>query len=182
MTTLTTRQQKAIEWNKDFYTSQAEGKHGQRWINNRVNKVVEEMELIANSFDIIEEVKIKVEWKRSSTWGMNPMATIEVFGKGENGNSYRLEYIGSASGCGYDKESAAVAEAMNQCKALLKRAYKTLEENKAEKPYGLNDYENGVSFARGVGMSCYRNIANYLGFEWSEEHGKSWDFYSMKSN
>lgn len=173
-------QNKVIEWNKEYYAKLAENKHGQRWINNRVNKVIEEMKMISEA-DKVTEVKIKVEWKKSRTWGYNPTATVEVFLQdSENGYSDRVEYIGSASGCGYDKESSAVGQAFNECKALLKLAYDKLEDDLKNKPYGLNDYESGISYGQGVGMSCYRNIAEYLGFEWSEEHGKSWDFYSMK--
>lgn len=37
-------------------------------------------------------------WKRSATWGHNPNV------------HFRGEIVGKASGCGYDKESAALAE------------------------------------------------------------------------
>ena len=48
-------------------------------------------------------ILIRVEWKKPTVWGSNPTAEVVT-------GTYTT---GSASGCGYDKESAAVAEALN---------------------------------------------------------------------
>jgi hypothetical protein len=169
------KQQAVIKWYEEFYAKQAEKNgHGKRWITNRVNKEIAKQESISNAEDVAE-IEISVEWKKSRTWGMNPTATVKVF---TYGNSEI--YIGTASGCGYDKESASVASAMNEAPELLKMLYKAMETKADTKPYGVNDYENGISFAGGVGMSCYRNIAEWLSVEWSEVHGNSFDHYTMK--
>jgi len=164
-------QTKVIEWNQGYYERQAtkEGK-GKKWVSNRVNKVIEQMKAI-ESAEAVESVKISVEWKRNATWGNNPRATIEVFT-----TNRRYEFIGTASGCGYDKESASVASAFNDSPQLLKLLYDALETDK-KKPYGVRDSETGAYYEGGVGMSCYRNIAEYLGFNLTEAHGKTFDFY-----
>lgn len=178
--TMQEKMESVIKWNEDFYTKQAEsGNHGKRWVNNRINKVVEKMDSIKSANDV-SEIKIKVEWKKSRTWGMNPNVTVEVFSKTEEGYTRRDEYTSSASGCGYDKESHAVGTAFDESPELLKLLYLAMEVNSENKPYGVNDYETGFSYGKGVGMSCYRNIANWLGAEWSEEHVERFSFYSMK--
>lgn len=173
--TMNERIESAIKWHEDFYIKQAEGKHGKRWVNNRVNKIKEEMETIKNAPRIIS-VQIRVDWKKSSTWGMNPHTQIRVYT-----DNYEMEiYNGSASGCGYDKESASVAQAFNESPALKKALYEAMEADEDGKPYGVNDYESGLSFASGVGMSCYRNIADWLGFEIEEMHGDAFDGYNWE--
>lgn len=57
------------------------------------------------------EITIDVNWHRNSTWGMNPHAVAWVEFEDELGrNSARGE--DRASGCGYDKRSAAVSGAL----------------------------------------------------------------------
>lgn len=167
------KKQAIIDWNQAYYTKQAEGKHGQKWINNRMNAVIEKLNNIESAQYEIEKVKITVEWTKSKTWGNNPTATVEVFT-----NTRRYEYIGTASGCGYDKESASVAQAMNQANELLNLIYTAMDEKAESKPYGVNDYDTSISFAGGVGMSCYRTICEWLGFKHDETHGKSFDIYT----
>lgn len=57
------------------------------------------------------EINISVNWTKSRTWGSNPHAECWLcFEDAENGS--RSSYSeGRASGCGYDKRSAAVQEA-----------------------------------------------------------------------
>ena len=54
---------------------------------------------------------VAVEYNKSRTWGYCP--SVEV--QSNNGKT-----SGHASGCGYDKESAAVAEAFNKNNSFLK--------------------------------------------------------------
>ena len=56
---------------------------------------------------------INVEWKANRTWGSNPTAGTCVCGIG---------YVksGSIGGCGYDKQSTAVANILNQIQGLEK--------------------------------------------------------------
>ena len=65
--------------------------------------------------ELPQVINISVDWHRSSVWGYNPTATVAA--------DYRRTY-GKASGCGYDKESAAVANALNANPGILKILYK----------------------------------------------------------
>ena len=53
---------------------------------------------------------ITIQWKKSPAWGYNPHCTI---------NADYQNYTGNVSGCGYDKRSAAMAEALNKCNGIL---------------------------------------------------------------
>lgn len=133
-------------------------------------------------------LSISVEWVRNSYWGNNPHAEART----NTG-----VYDGKASGCGYDKESAAIAEALNQCDSVLKALY-TLKENGLRA--GLSDRDSGACCGRsngsicgygagygaipyfegGVGASCFWSIFKKCGFSTSCNHGRHSDFYSVE--
>jgi hypothetical protein len=63
---------------------------------------LERLAQIGAAFDA-KVIRIYVDWVRSRVWGWNPKAVVEIIGtRGEY-----AEAVGSASGCGYDKRSAA---------------------------------------------------------------------------
>lgn len=125
---------------------------------------------------------------RSRTWGNNPHAEART-----NAGTFS----GTASGCGYDKESTAIAEALNQCDSVLKVLY-TLKENGLRA--GLSDKSKTAACGRsngdicgygagygaipyfegGVGSSCFWSILKKCGFSTSCHHGKHSDFYSVE--
>ena len=72
---------------------------------------LERLEAIENA-KIPSFISIKTEWVRSRTWESNPHTEIYVQGDGS--------FEGRASGCGYDKESAAFASAAKGSFALKK--------------------------------------------------------------
>ena len=133
-------------------------------------------------------ISISVDWVRSRTWGNNPHAEART----NTGT-----FSGTASGCGYDKESAAIAEALNQCDSVLKVLY-TLKENGLRA--GLSDKSKTAACGRsngdicgygaghgaipyfegGVGSSCFWSILKKCGFSTSCHHGKHSDFYSVE--
>lgn len=108
----------------------------------------------------VSEMIIEINWKKSSVWGMNPNASAKIIYKDGtivNTRSY------TCSGCGYDKESTVVAEMLNE--HLTYMLWNVRKDSKhINAPYGIrfND-EYNHSFSRGVGMSCYYNIAEFLG-------------------
>lgn len=132
-------------------------------------------------------ISISVDWVRSRTWGNNPHAEART-----NTGTFN----GTASGCGYDKESAAIAETLNQCDSVLKVLY-TLKENGLRA--GLSDKSKTAACGRyngdicghgagygaipyfegGVGVSCFWSILKKCGFSTSCQHGKHSDFYSV---
>ena len=133
-------------------------------------------------------LSISVDWVRSRTWGYNPRAEAM---------SNAGTFTGTASGCGYDKESAAVAEALNQCDSVLQLLY-TYKENALAA--GESDESKTVSCGRfngsiigygagygaipyfegGVGVSCFWSILKKCGFEVRGHHGTHSDFYTIE--
>ena len=72
----------------------------------------------------ITNFTIYIKWTRSSTWGHNPQVTVYA----QNTNNETIVTTGTASGCGYDKMSAAICDALNKIPGLLKGLY-TVKEN-----------------------------------------------------
>ena len=147
---------------------------------------LEKLNRVANAPDL-DFISVSVDWVRSHTWGYNPHSEVRT----NTGI-----YYGSASGCGYDKESAAVAGAFNSYDSILKALY-TLKENglKAGKTdtsatvctgfdnRNICGYGSGYSvlpyFEGGVGVSCFWPILKRCGFNVTEYHNKHSDFYTI---
>lgn len=122
-----------------------------------------------------DSIRVDEEWKKSRTWGNCP--TVEVWMGGEYGK-------GHASGCGYDKESAAAATA---CRAIISSvriiatcAYidhlETKFRGELAKTYGYNFNIYQISFEGGVGYNCHQSIICRAGFDLTSEfHSKSAD-------
>lgn len=127
----------------------------------------------------INYITIMVEWKSNRTWGANPSAIVRT----SEGTT-----TGTASGCGYDKESAAIAEAFNKNKSILKLIYERKEQALKDN-YNISSHEaigygSGYGavpyYEGGVGTSCFESILKDLGFKCSIVWGKnstSYNFY-----
>jgi hypothetical protein len=142
----------------------------------------------AENAEELEYIRINVDWVRNRTWGYNPK--VEIW----TNCGY---YTGSASGCGYDKESSAIAEALNSSPEVMKKLYELAE--KMLKEVGdiaykseLNciswrnsiGYGSGYSirpyFEGGVGIGCFERILNKMGYLWHNTgSGKHWDCYNI---
>lgn len=102
-------------------------------------------------------VSVVVEWHKNRTWGMNP----------------------SASGCGYDKQSAAIANAFNQNPEILKILYDHAEAGEAF-PYGVHVWAGLPSFDGGCGVSCFYSIFEACGYTFRQvASGKAFDVYEI---
>lgn len=145
------------------------------------------LERVANAPDLVF-IAVSVEWVRSRTWGYNPHVEVRT----NTGT-----YTGTASGYGYNKESAAIADAFNKCDSILKALYSLKEsglqagKSDASKTActGVNNteicgYGSGYSvlpyFEGGVGSTCFWSILKNCGFSVSGHHGKHSDFYSIE--
>lgn len=144
------------------------------------------LDRVKNAPDLVF-ISVSVDWIKSHTWGYNPRVEIRT----NTGTFY-----GTASGCGYDKESAAIADALNQCDSVLKALYLLKEKGLCS---GLSDksptactgvdnrtvcgYGAGYSvlpyFEGGVGASCFWSILKNCGFKTSVHHTKHADFYEI---
>ena len=129
----------------------------------------------------VERMVVSIVWKRSRTWGHNPIATAEVTYK--DGYTARGEY--TASGCGYDKESTVIAAAFNE---FLKYKLHGVSKAKQKKsPYGIRFYEYkdfpSHYYEGGVGTSCYESISKFIGGQFKRIlSGKTTDVYEYIDN
>lgn len=131
--------------------------------------------------EIPQYIKINIEWHKSPTWGYNPSCVI---------NCSTFDYTrGSASGCGYDKESASISEATHNNYAILKILYEMEEKRLKQRknPQSRHDfigYGSGYGvlpyFEGGVGANCHINILKKYGYEITEAHGNTYDFYEAR--
>lgn len=164
-------------------------KRAEKQLEKALEKSLHRLEVVAAA-PVLNWVTIHVYWKRSTVWGYNP--TAEAY-------SNAGETVGRASGCGYDKGSAAVAEALNRNNAALRVLYeaaeKALPEGKKPSTNGLASgcvswrailgYGSGYSllpyFEGGVGVSEYAHIFEKCGYKWSSNRSaKHYDYYSIE--
>lgn len=139
-----------------------------REIEKRFARVheVEEVEAPAS-------VSVVVEWRKNRTWGENPRARVAA---------ERVATYGSASGCGYDKESAAIASALNQNPETLKILYDHAEAGETF-PYGVDVWAGLPSFAGGCGVSCFYSIFEACGYTFRQvASGEMFDVYEITRN
>lgn len=161
-------------------------KRMEKQIDKEKEKKIDLLERIAASPDL-QFISVNVYYKRSSVWGYCPSVDVHT----NNGFS-----TGYASGCGYDKESAAVAEAFNKDLSILKALY-TIKENGLAA--GLSDKSktdsSGVDnrtvcgygagydvlpyFESGVGVGCFWNILEKAGYKTSCHYGKHENYYTV---
>lgn len=133
-----------------------------------------------------DAVAVSVTWARSRTWGANP--TAEVVNIGDR------KTTGHASGCGYDKESAAIAEALNQNPAALRVLYDLAENalSAGKSPMTCTGYDwrdsigygsgYGVLpyFEGGVGSDCFWSLFKSAGYTVkSAGSGKMFDCWTL---
>ena len=149
-----------------------------KYINDRLLKLQD----IEASINTVESISITIEWTKSRTWGNNPKAEALVHYTNPNHSKrYQSESI---SGCGYDKESTATAQVLNQIRPLLKEMYAAKEAAQTNQRDCLG-YGSGYcilpSFEGGVGFDCHRIILEKLGYIYDHPaSGKTFDVYTFR--
>lgn len=153
------------------------------YTNKRIKKKYEK--ILQSNLELLEqiekaempkEITIYVDWVKNSYWGNNPHAEV---------TDDKRRYFGSASGCGYDKRTAAIAEAANQSLQILRILCDKKELELQKGKTGENDdvigYGSGYSaipkLEGGVGISSFRNIFENCGYNWSDYSGEKYDMY-----
>lgn len=125
---------------------------------------------LAESCELPESVNISVEFTRSRTWGSIPHATV---------TAEQRRTFGTASGCGYDKESAAIAAAMNQHPAVMRILYDHAESGE-NFPYSVRTFAWLPSFDGGCGVSCFQAVFEACGYSWRQVgNGKTYNAYTI---
>lgn len=147
--------------------------------NKRKREINREIEKRFARVHEVEEVEapaavsVVVEWRKNRTWGMNPRARVAA---------ERVATYGSASGCGYDKQSAAIANAFNQNPETLKILYDHAEAGETF-PYGVDVWAGLPSFAGGCGVSCFYQIFEACGYTFRKvASGEMFDVYEITRN
>ena len=135
------------------------------------DKKLEKLTKIEQAEDI-EQIRISVEWKNSRAWGSNPHVVLSAY---SSNNCYDAK--AKASGCGYDKESQAIAEALNSICGIRKLLIEKLDYINEKKPYGINQYGIIPAFSGGVGTKCFTSFFKDIGWKVTEMHGKTYDSY-----
>lgn len=146
--------------------------------DKRTKKELKKIDMIQQANNIITTINISINWVKSKAWGHNPHATITT-------NAGQLTE-GRASGCGYDKESAAIADALNKNNDILKLLYIAKDKKMTLKNTNNHDilgYGSGYGvlpyFEGGVGASSLMNIFKKLGYNVTEYHTEKSDFYTI---
>lgn len=125
-----------------------------------IRKKFAELDRIASAPDI-NDIEIAITYKKNRTWGWNPHAELLVNG--------RFVAKDRASGCGYDKTSAAMAYALNKSDSVLKMLYQIKDAAIEKGNEDLFGYGAGCwlfpYFAAGCGVSTIEAIFRRLGFD-----------------
>ncbi len=144
----------------------------------RLQEISNELQFSIEFPELIE-LTIDVDWKKSSMWGSNPTAEAYVDGVGRVSS-------GSIGGCGFDKNSTAVANVINQVPQFRKLMFelKDKPKNNKKKNHEIFGYGSGYgilpSFEGGVGVSCYDKIFKAIGYKFETvSSGKAFDVYKI---
>ena len=160
-------------------------KHGVRVDNptdkdreKEINDINKKRQAMLNRLDAVSQaeplqyVEARVEWKKSRTWGYNPH--VDAWTTGSHYDT------GKASGCGYDKESAAIGEALADSLSLQRFIIENLSKLKDE--YGI-ETRFGIAHLSigGKGVSTLLNLFRKVkGWTVDEMHGNSFDGYKIR--
>ena len=131
--------------------------------------------LRAQDAGLPESVNISVEYRRDRYWGNHkPFATVEALT-----DKRRYETKASAGGCGYDRQSAAIAHACNANPAIMAILYAHAEKG-LPFSYSVHTFAGVPSFDGGCGVSCFYNIFSECGYEFRQvASGKTYDAYTI---
>lgn len=125
----------------------------------------------AAEYERPRSVSVGVEWHRSRVWGYNPSATVRA---------WHCATTGTASGCGYDKESAAIASAMNNNPEIMRILYEHAEKG-GSFPYSVLVFDGVPVFDGGCGVSCFRSVFAACGYTWRDvASGKAFNAYTLE--
>lgn len=135
-------------------------------MNKRLDKIA-----AAEAVKLPDGVSISVEWKKSRTWSANPHAT--VYG------DFTVSK-GRASGCGYDKESAAIASAFNANPEVLAIIYTAVEAG-VKPGYSVFDSVGLPFFDSGCGVECFYKVFANCGYQFKRTaSGRTFDCYAIE--
>lgn len=159
-------------------------KRKEKSVYKSIERQVDRVLTIQKSGRLID-AKITIEWKKSKMWGSNPSAECVYSYRDVNGDvRTNRVYSGSIGGCGYDKQSTAVANCLNKINEVLKSLYIVKDRNINIDNHVLLGYGSGYgitpSIEGGVGVSCYNSIFEKIGYEFKcIASGSNFDVFTI---
>lgn len=136
-------------------------------------KTLQHLYNVFNLSTDVSTIDISVEWHKSRTWGYNP--TCNVFA----GCDFTT---GHASGCGYDKESASMAQALNDSMNVMRILYSFVDRG------GVFYMSDGISTCGGLpcieggcGVSTISRVFEKCGYKLrTVASGKLYNAYTVE--
>jgi len=155
---------------------------------NHLARILDRLKAVCTAPDIARFV-VSVEWTRGGVYGSQAIATFTTDNIGRTGEK--------TGGCGYDKESTAIADVLNKSPEVLKLFFRRLEsglqsgeidtERMRESTelvfgYGVGLFSSPDEFFDGgVGTNCY--LRNFEAVGWTAEKiatGNLFDVWEFK--
>ena len=171
-------------------------KRMKKQFKKKLSSKLERLAAAENRKEILS-ISISVEWKKSSIWGYNPNVEAIIRKIDKNSCFSYDRYYGFASGCGYDKLSAAIADALNNDADLFSYLCEVKERaiRKGQKPTAAWNESNrefihyGAGhgalpyFEGGVGHSLF-GVLEKCGFKCivSDRNSKTHDFFFYENS
>lgn len=125
-------------------------------------------------------ISLSTEWKKSRMWGNNPHTVAAIFT-----DTDAARYFGRASGCGYDKYSAAVTQALNACDSVRRLIIENYNKlNKEMEHNGCYLYFDIIPAlaTSGSGINAVKRVLTACGLTVrSEYNGKKEDFLEFSN-
>lgn len=143
--------------------------------NKKLEKTIDKINTISESGDF-NGCTITIEWKKGSMGANQAKATLTGCGYIEGDRT---------GGCGYDKESTAMARVLNDCYPLMKLLYEYRNNHINGSNHEVFGYGSGYNlvlpyFEGGVGVSSFYKIFDTIGCTLKcVASGKTFDVYEI---
>lgn len=146
--------------------------------NKKLEKTIDKVNEIANA-EKFDGCTITIDWRKGSMGANQAKAELRGCGYIEGSRT---------GGCGYDKESTAMADVLNECYPLMKLLYKYRAEHLDGTNHNTFGYGSGYNkvlpyFEGGVGVSSFYRIFETIGCTLKHVAcGKTFDVYEVVVN
>lgn len=129
----------------------------------RYRQAISEIEEVENAGDLDEAYAV-VEWGPKGTYGRQAHATLKYHYIDQDGNRRWKGIVGeSTSGCGYDKQSQAVANAFNESPEFRKVMCNQYDQYDSDEEIRRRNIK--YPYPGGAGMGALRHDLSKAGYE-----------------
>ena len=144
----------------------------------KLENLIDKVSTIANA-DEFNGCTIHIDWRKGGMGANQAKATLSGCGYIEGNRT---------GGCGYDKESTAMASVLNECYPLMKLLYEYRNNHLDGRNHEVFGYGSGYNkvlpyFEGGVGVSSFYKIFETIGCTLKcIASGKTYDVYEVSVN